>query len=333
MPEENEAGLAKIFLGRLARGGVKSIPIAGSIIEEAIFGTLDEKAAKEETAKLHIALAEIQRSVGDVQSITLAEVLEMLTAQAEFTTKTQENIEDLILAVRDEASVAVSEKTTQLIGRFLDRHGHQLDDSVGDLDAQIARLEDTISRIQVPQSMGFSGTLTARKVPPEEREAALKSMDTVETGTRIPSTRRQTIFRPSTSPVMLDLVNQFRLIPTRWDFDGIGKLEPYFRVFLEITNNSNVFGTITGTTGRMKIHGDVLTLGSQVEAEAVDPDQTIEVEVLQPVTSHMSDWIASAYKRQRPLQVDLTNFGLALILAQSMNVNVYVGAKITVNLQ
>jgi len=51
----------KSFLHHLARGVVKSIPFVGGLLEEAIFGTLEERAAAEERAKTGEALADIRR--------------------------------------------------------------------------------------------------------------------------------------------------------------------------------------------------------------------------------------------------------------------------------
>ena len=59
MSKEKKPSIARIFLRRAARGGTKLIPLVGPLFEEMSFGTLDEVAKAEETAKLNVALDSI----------------------------------------------------------------------------------------------------------------------------------------------------------------------------------------------------------------------------------------------------------------------------------
>jgi len=59
MSEKKKSTIARNVMKNLSRGGMKSIPVLGSLLEQLIYGTLDEQAAKKETEKLHLALSEI----------------------------------------------------------------------------------------------------------------------------------------------------------------------------------------------------------------------------------------------------------------------------------
>ncbi len=71
------------FIKQLSRGGVKSIPIAGAFLEQVIYGTLDEKAAQEQSEKLHSALAQIKNELQG-RDVSFAGILDDLDAQAAF---------------------------------------------------------------------------------------------------------------------------------------------------------------------------------------------------------------------------------------------------------
>lgn len=57
------------------------MPFAGAVLEQMIFGTMDQVEASQQAEQLRDALAGIQDS-DDIQSATLAEVLEKVDGQA-----------------------------------------------------------------------------------------------------------------------------------------------------------------------------------------------------------------------------------------------------------
>ncbi len=146
----NKRTAASVFLKRLARGGVKSIPLAGALAEEMIFGTLDEVAAIEEAAKLNTALDEIRQGV-DEQSTRMAEVLERVSAEADLRQETRTIVGQLVAALHDVDKAPVTAEMRRSVESLLERHGQQLGDATTDLEAQVTRLEDAISRIEVAQ--------------------------------------------------------------------------------------------------------------------------------------------------------------------------------------
>ncbi len=60
MTQENEASKAEIRLEHIVRGGIKSIPVLGALLEETLYGAMDEIEAKEQAARFLQALEEIQ---------------------------------------------------------------------------------------------------------------------------------------------------------------------------------------------------------------------------------------------------------------------------------
>ena len=146
----NKRTAASVFLKRLARGGVKSIPLASGLVEEMIFGTLDELAARDEAAKLNTALDEIRQGI-DEQSTSMAQVLERVSAEADFRQETRTIVGQLVAALHDVDKAPVPAEMQRSVESLLERHGQQLGDVTADLEAQVTRLEDVLSRIEVAQ--------------------------------------------------------------------------------------------------------------------------------------------------------------------------------------
>ena len=146
MPETKRTIVTKAFLTHLARGGVKTIPAVGALIDEMIFGTLSEIDALEEAARVADALAEIQSGV-EGQAVTLVGVLERLNTQAALNEKTAAQIEELISVVRDVETVTPSTGLEHSVERLLQHHGQRLEDTSDDLGAMVTRLEHVVQQM------------------------------------------------------------------------------------------------------------------------------------------------------------------------------------------
>ena len=150
MASEKRSSIAKSFLRHLARGGAKTIPIAGGLIEQMIFGTGDEVTAKQETEKLNNTLADIQKGI-EGQSVGVSEVVERLKAEADFREETTAKIDELIAAIGDVEEAQISDEMEESMERFFQRHGQRVEDAVENLDAMLDRLEDILTHTQTPQ--------------------------------------------------------------------------------------------------------------------------------------------------------------------------------------
>lgn len=90
----DEKRFLKTFVEKVAKGGVKSLPIVGGMLEEAIFGVMDAEDARKEAARLQFALMRLQQSV-DAQNRSVKELLQLAKAQAELSPQTERIIDEM----------------------------------------------------------------------------------------------------------------------------------------------------------------------------------------------------------------------------------------------
>lgn len=72
--------------------------------------------------------------------------------------------------------------------------------------------------------------------------------------------------------------------PTRWDFSGIYNREPYFEVFVELTNTTIFTFSLKGVSGFMKIAGEPCINSPQVSTRfSIKRDEPADIRVRQPI--------------------------------------------------
>ena len=109
-----EKRFLKTFAAKVAKGGVKSLPIVGGVLEEAIFGVMDAEDARKEAAKLQFALMRLEQSV-DAQDQSLKELLQLAKAQAKLSPQT----ERIIDAMSTEEGLS---DMVEVIDRVVEKH-------------------------------------------------------------------------------------------------------------------------------------------------------------------------------------------------------------------
>lgn len=146
-----EKAVAKRFLRHLVKGGIKSIPVVGGLLEEVIFGTLDAEEAAEEATKLNNALGDIYQKM-EGQSIVLNDVLSSLQSESNL----RENIRYLVGGLRgflvSGKQESISQEVERAVQNLLIRHGEVVDYAIGgkldELDGVIERLTEALSRVE-----------------------------------------------------------------------------------------------------------------------------------------------------------------------------------------
>lgn len=87
------------LLVRAGRGGAASVPLLGPFLEQTIFGTLDDKDAREDRENLHAALAEISsRQAQTGQSLEL--ILQEVRRHAATSAESGKRIDEALTAIR-----------------------------------------------------------------------------------------------------------------------------------------------------------------------------------------------------------------------------------------
>ena len=145
MASEKKPLITKNFLKSLAKGGTKSIPLVGGLIEEMIFGTLEGEAAAREAAKLAGALASIRDSLKGDDANTRV-VLERLKDSAQLGIELNGKLDLLLNSMSDEVAETpadVEDAVNALLGPYTDR----LNDVVGNAEAVFARLESLFATV------------------------------------------------------------------------------------------------------------------------------------------------------------------------------------------
>ena len=183
MAENTKNTLTKAVIANAARGGIKAIPFAGALIDQMIFGTMDQVEASRQAAHLRTTLAGIQSSI-DVDSATLIEVLERLDAPDVLGQQTAALLQELIAVVRQGEAAEPSPDLVQAVEALFQRHGHQLEDVAGNIDGSASRLEQALNRIEALQPVGV-GETSLKEVDRIPLILALNALDSVNLGTVI----------------------------------------------------------------------------------------------------------------------------------------------------
>jgi len=118
MSEKKKPIITKNFLKNLSRGGVKSIPGFGNLIDQMIYGTLDGETAKKESNKLHSALSSISEKL-EGQEIYFVAIINALLQEAVFREDIACQIAEISEALKDPDNAPISERLENSIERML----------------------------------------------------------------------------------------------------------------------------------------------------------------------------------------------------------------------
>jgi hypothetical protein len=129
----------KTVAAKVAKGGIKSLPVVGGVLEEAVFGVMDAASAHKEAAKLQAALQQIQTGV-DAQNQTLAELLQLAKEQSEFAPETQQFIDDM-------SGEDALDDMVEVIDAVVTRH--KVD--VADFDGDPGGFSDELAKLLSPE--------------------------------------------------------------------------------------------------------------------------------------------------------------------------------------
>jgi len=93
---------------------------------------------------------------------------------------------------------------------------------------------------------------------------------------------------------------------TRWDFSGIYNREPYFDVFVELTNTTIFTFSLRSLSGFMKIAGEPCTNPPQVSTRFdIKRDKPADIRVRQPITPETVAIIQDAGNSNKEIQFHL----------------------------
>ena len=113
-----DSDFRKRLLKHLAKGGVKAIPVAGGILEELVFGVLEENEWSRELGTLTDALDEIKnRSTAEQR--TLDQVLDEVSKVKEISTKLKESVDQVRIYVRDPNEANQATNIKEVLDTFL----------------------------------------------------------------------------------------------------------------------------------------------------------------------------------------------------------------------
>ena len=138
--EDTKKQLLKTLAARVAKGGAKSIPIIGGVLEEAIFGVMDAESARRESAKLHCTLQSIQNSV-DAQTQTLEQLLGLARDQAELDQTVKQAIDQVL---RRTSSADGEDELAADLDRVAARHEIDLSSFGSDAEAAEQGLQEQL---------------------------------------------------------------------------------------------------------------------------------------------------------------------------------------------
>ncbi len=140
MGKDQRFGITRNFAKHLIRGGVKSIPLAGNLFDEIIFGTLEGETAQKESKKLHAKLDEIVKQI-DTQEGDFAEILAGLHLQADFNEEVRKEFAKIEQLLRDPENAPVPESFNSAFEKLAADHDWQ-DEKLNRIDAKVTAIFD-----------------------------------------------------------------------------------------------------------------------------------------------------------------------------------------------
>ena len=98
-------GLRPIFIKRFMRGSVECLPFLGKLLEEVIFGVLDNESAKAESEKIRSKLNQILQGQ-DHQEVDFADILLALHVQTDVNGEIRGRLQKIEQSLRDDSDKA-----------------------------------------------------------------------------------------------------------------------------------------------------------------------------------------------------------------------------------
>lgn len=138
--EDTKKQLLKTIANRLAKGGIKSIPIAGGILEEAIFGVMDVESARRESAKLQFTLQKIQGSVEE-QTQSLDALLRIARDQADLNLDARDAVDQVLRKI---SATDTEEQITTVLEAVVARQNIDLSTVPNDVDTVQQAIENKL---------------------------------------------------------------------------------------------------------------------------------------------------------------------------------------------
>ncbi|MGD2111412.1 MAG: ATP-binding protein, partial [Phycisphaerae bacterium] len=123
--EQQPPVVTKNFLMHLAKGGVKCVPLAGGLLEEMIFGTLEGEAAEKDALELKNAIARICTEER-TQTASLIEVLADMAELRSVQDETRSLIKSLATTIDNLDHTAVPDVVTESVTKYLPKRLHQV---------------------------------------------------------------------------------------------------------------------------------------------------------------------------------------------------------------
>ncbi|MHC4477641.1 MAG: tetratricopeptide repeat protein, partial [Planctomycetota bacterium] len=114
-------GLRPVFIKRFLRGSVKCLPYLGNLLDEIIFGVLDDESAKAESQKIHKKLDTII-SGQDQEEADFAEILLALHIQTDVNETIKERLKEIEQSLRDDTGPTLPQHFETALERTFDRH-------------------------------------------------------------------------------------------------------------------------------------------------------------------------------------------------------------------
>jgi len=154
MSEKKKPVITKNFLKNLSRGGVKSVPLFGNLIDQMIYGTLDGESAKKESEKLHSALSSISAKL-EGQEIYFVAILNTLLQEVIFREEIACQITEISEALKDPDKSPISKRLENALARMI---VHNLPyRSIGDL---FKGREDMVEKLRSALGAGKTAAIT-----------------------------------------------------------------------------------------------------------------------------------------------------------------------------
>jgi len=154
MGEKKNPIITKNFLKNLSRGGVKSIPWFGNLIDQMIYGTLDGESAKKESEKLHCALSSISAKL-EGQDVYFIAILNVLLQESLFREEIACQLTAIREALKDPEKALISERLENAVALML---VHNLPyRSIGNL---FKGREDMVEKLRLALRTGKTAAIT-----------------------------------------------------------------------------------------------------------------------------------------------------------------------------
>jgi len=116
--EDDKRRLVRTFACRIAKGTVKSIPVIGAILEEAIFGVMEAESARKESLKLQLALQRLQQ-LPSPQEQSPAGLIKAVQDEARLNQKAKDAVDSVLKSISgDDADKQVAAILDQVIARY-----------------------------------------------------------------------------------------------------------------------------------------------------------------------------------------------------------------------